>query len=57
MLGSNDILQLIIGSFDNLDDFYPTQEINSLGSSPTKDQLPNHPVDSQSIRKFHCAMQ
>ena len=38
VLGSNDILELIIGSFDNLDNFYPTQEINSLRSSPTADQ-------------------
>jgi hypothetical protein len=53
VLGSNNILELIIGSFNNLYNFYPTQEINSLRSSPTVDQLRLQDYNSQSICKLH----
>jgi len=53
VLGSNDILELIIGSFNNLDNFYHTQEIDSLRSSPTVDQPRLQCYNSQSVCKLH----
>ena len=56
MLGSNNILELVIGSFNDLDNFHPTQEINSDRSSPTADQLLVHCFDLQSVCKLHLVI-
>jgi hypothetical protein len=53
VLGSHNILELIIGSFNNLDNFYPTQEINTLRSSPTTCQPRLRDYNLQSICKLH----
>jgi hypothetical protein len=57
VLGSNDILELIICSLDDFDNFYPTQEINSLRSSPSADQLLYNPSTHSPSVNFIFAVQ